>query len=158
MIPLDDAARARYARCFGCGTENPIGLGLGGFTATGTGVRGTFTPRVEFAGFDDTLHGGVIATALDEASAWAALATHGVLVFTAKLEIRYRREARVGSSFTVSGTVEDRRGRRLIIDASLADDDGEVASSSGLFIVAEGHTVELGAQENSTTTTSPIAT
>ena len=153
--------RERYAHCFGCGPRNPIGLQLTSFEAVTEGVRATFVPRPEYAGFDDTLHGGVVATALDEASAWAALHTHGVLVFTAKLDIRYRSEARVDSRFTVIGRVTERRGRRLLIDATIANaetEDRPVASSSGLFVVAEEHTAALADQENSTTTTRPSAT
>lgn len=132
-----DRLRERYARCFGCGPENPIGLALQGFRRDGETVSASFRPRPEYAGFDDTLHGGVIATALDEASAWAALEVHEVLVFTARLDIRYRRPARASSDYRVAGTVTERRGRRLLIDARLDDSDGSVATSSGLFVVAD---------------------
>lgn len=134
---MRDRLRDRYARCFGCGPDNPIGLHLGDFHRRGDGVSTAFRPRPDHAGFDDTLHGGVIATALDEASAWAALEVHGVLVFTAKLEVRYRRPAPSTAEYRVSGTVIERRSRRLLIDAALSDDRGVVASSSGLFVVAE---------------------
>lgn len=132
-----------------------MGLQLTGFRSVGESVIADFRPRPEYAGFEDTLHGGVIATALDEGSAWAALLTHGVLVFTAKLEIRYRRPARTNVAYEVSGTITQRRGRRLLIDASLTDHDGPIASSSGLFIVADDHTSELEDPPNTATFTDP---
>jgi acyl-coenzyme A thioesterase PaaI-like protein len=166
--------RLEYPRCFGCGSENPIGLALTDFRALDDGVRATFRPRPEFAGFDDTLHGGIVATALDEASAWAGWHQHGVLVFTAKLEIRYRRQARSDVAFDLAGRVVERRGKRLMIEAEMSDPDGAVASSAGLFLVATEHMVrsrpadgsqagsdarpESPAQENSTTTDSPSVT
>lgn len=149
------ALRDRYAHCFGCGPSNPVGLQLTGFRSVGGSVVADFRPRAEYAGFDDTLHGGVIATALDEGSAWAALLTYGLLVFTARLDIRYRRQARTGVSYEVAGTITERRGRRLLIDAAISDDDGVVASSSGLFIVADEYTEELTDRTDSTASRGP---
>jgi acyl-coenzyme A thioesterase PaaI-like protein len=156
--------RLGYPLCFGCGSENPIGLSLSDFRDAEDGVGATFRPRREYAGFDDTLHGGIVATALDEASAWAAWHRHGVLVFTAKLEIRYRRPAGSDIEFDLRGRVSERRGRRLVIEAEMRDGDGVVASSTGLFLVAEEHMDRLtpdgdvSVQEKSTTTNSPRAT
>lgn len=134
------AMRARYDRCFGCGAGNPIGLHLDGFVVEGDEVSATFDPRPEYEGFASTLHGGVIATALDEASAWSAMLTEGVLVFTARLEIRYRSPAPADARYTVRGVVRERRGRRLMVDARMEGADTTVATSSGLFVVADEHT------------------
>jgi acyl-coenzyme A thioesterase PaaI-like protein len=148
-VDLDvvDDLRDRYRRCFGCGRENPIGLGLDGFAVTdidGTSwVTSSFTPRPDYAGFADTLHGGVVATALDEASAWAAMVTEGVLVFTARLDIRYRRAASTATTLHMRGRVVERRGRRLTIEAAMVDAGRIAAESEGLFVVAEEHTAAL---------------
>ena len=128
--------RARYDQCFGCGEANPIGLHLDGFAIDGQAVTAVFEPRPEYAGFVDTLHGGIVATALDEASAWAAMITEGVLVYTAKLDIKYRRQANLGDVFQLTGTVVGRRGRRLTINAKSSGNGQTVAESEGLFVVA----------------------
>ena len=137
--------RARYDQCFGCGAANPIGLHLDGFAIDGEAVTAVFEPRPEYAGFVDTLHGGIVATALDEASAWAAMITEGVLVYTAKLDIRYRSVAAASHRFSMWGSVMERRGRRLTIQARMTDIDTVVAESTGLFIVADEHTASLEA-------------
>jgi acyl-coenzyme A thioesterase PaaI-like protein len=140
MSPSDvDIAtlRAAYSRCFGCGLDNLHGLQLEGFTVDGAGVTAPFNPRSEFAGFEGVLHGGVIATALDEESAWSAMLTEVVFVYTAKLDIRYRTQADIGSEFVLRGTVIERRSRRLAIDATLSAAGRIVAESAGLFVVAE---------------------
>jgi len=129
--------RSAYDRCFGCGAENPVGLHLDGFTATPDGMEAPFTPGSDFNGFHGVVHGGVIATALDEISAWSAIASQGVFVFTAKLDISYRREARIGDTFVLTGTVTQRRGRKLFIDATMTSGSTITAQSSGLFIVAD---------------------
>lgn len=132
--------RARYDRCFGCGADNPIGLHLVDFAVNGDEVSATFDPRREYEGFASTLHGGIVATALDEASAWSVMLTEGVLVFTARLEIRYRAPAPADVRYTVHGVVRERRGRRLMVDARMEGPNTTVATSSGLFVVAGEHT------------------
>ena len=131
------ALRAAYSRCFGCGLENALGLQLDGFAIDESGVNAPFRPKAEFAGFEGILHGGIVATALDEASAWSAMLTEGVFVYTAKLDIRFKRRADLDNDFLLSAAVVERRGRRLTIDAALSGDDRTVAESTGLFIVAE---------------------
>lgn len=139
-----DALRTRYDRCFGCGDANPVGLHLDGFRQEGGTIVAPFVPRAEYAGFAGTLHGGIVATALDEISGWSAIYTHHVLVFTATLTIRYRKPADADASFTMKGTVLERRGRRLKIAGELLHEGAIVAESEGLFIVAEDLTDELG--------------
>ncbi|MEN8238501.1 MAG: PaaI family thioesterase [Actinomycetota bacterium] len=140
-IPLSDERiphlRSLYDRCFGCGSQNPIGLHLDDFTETPDGVTALFTPGSNFNGFHGVVHGGVIATALDEISAWSAIVTEGVFVFTAKLDIRYRAEAKVGSTLSLTGSVTERRGKRLLIDAVMKSGEAVAAQSSGLFVVAD---------------------
>ncbi|GMQ93742.1 MAG: hypothetical protein BMS9Abin12_1222 [Acidimicrobiia bacterium] len=138
-----EALRARYDRCFGCGEGNPFGLHLDDFRQEGETVTAPFTPRPEFAGFAGTLHGGIVATALDEISAWSAMYSHQVLVFTATLAIRYRKTADADVSFTMRGTVLERRGRRLKIASEMLHEGTIVAQSDGLFIVAQDLTDEL---------------
>lgn len=140
-IPISDERveqlRSTYDRCFGCGAQNPIGLHLGTFEETSDGIQAIFTPGSDFNGFHGVVHGGVVATALDEISAWSAVVSAGVFVFTAKLDIRYRSEAKVGDTFLLTGTVTEQRGRRLLIDAVMMSGDRVTAQSSGLFVVAD---------------------
>jgi acyl-coenzyme A thioesterase PaaI-like protein len=56
--------------CFVCGESNPAGLNLR-FETDGRVVRARFTPRVEHVGFKQVVHGGIIATVLDEIMVWA---------------------------------------------------------------------------------------
>ena len=60
----------RTRSCFVCGVGNPLGLNLA-FQSTGTTVTAVFRPRAEHVGFKRVVHGGLIATVLDEAMVWA---------------------------------------------------------------------------------------
>ncbi|KAA3637435.1 MAG: PaaI family thioesterase [Armatimonadetes bacterium] len=129
--------RREYATCFGCGSDNEIGIQLDGFTVEGSLVTAPFVPRPQFAGFAGILHGGVLATVLDEISAWSAMLTEGVFVFTATLDIRYQKKATVDEVFTLTGRVIERRGKRLSIEGKVLSGTSTVARSEGLFVVAK---------------------
>jgi len=140
VIPEDRLASIReaYNQCFGCGTANPIGLGLDGFVRSGSTVRAEFRPRSDFSGFADLLHGGIVAAALDEIMAWTAILIEDTMVMTGTLDLRYRKPAQATSTFDLVGEMVERRGRRLQIAGRLNDDGVLVASASGLFIAVDG--------------------
>lgn len=136
------AIRAEYDHCFGCGTGNPIGLQLDGFSRDGSKVTAAFTPRVDYHGFSDLLHGGIVAAALDEIMAWTAILVAEVMVMTGTLELRYRKPAKVETTFGLEGELLDRRGRRLqlkgrMIDQPRTDHPLVVAEASGLFLAVQ---------------------
>lgn len=138
MVDLDERAaalRERYNDCFGCGLANPIGLHLDDFSATEDGeLTASFSPRPEYRGFSDILHGGILAALLDETMAWTAMLLEGTFVVTARLDLKFRKPAPTGAAYTVRGTVNERSGRRLRIDGSAFADGSLVAEAAGLFI------------------------
>jgi acyl-coenzyme A thioesterase PaaI-like protein len=139
-IPDDrlDEFRARYADCYACGLANPIGLHLDGFhRRSNTEIGATFAPRPEHRGTVGSLHGGVIAAALDETCAWTAVLLADTLAVTATLEIRYRKPAAPDDSLRLIGTLGKSSGRRLRIGARLMRDAEVIAESSGLFLATD---------------------
>ena len=136
------AIRAEYDHCFGCGPGNPIGLQLEGFSRDGSKVTAAFTPRVDYHGFSDLLHGGIVAAALDEIMAWTAILVAEVMVMTGTLELRYRKPAKVETTFGLEGELLDRRGRRLqlkgrMIEQQRTDHPLVVAEAGGLFLAVQ---------------------
>jgi acyl-coenzyme A thioesterase PaaI-like protein len=128
--------KADYEACFACGTGNPIGLQIGGFERTDGFVSARFTPRADYCGFEDVLHGGIIATALDEMLGWTAILLENVMVVTAKLELRYAEPVPVAATYRLTGALEERRGKRLLLRGECHTVPGKlVASASGLFLV-----------------------
>jgi acyl-coenzyme A thioesterase PaaI-like protein len=131
------AVRAEYDHCFGCGERNPIGLRLNGFSRADTRVTALFTPRLDYHGFSDLLHGGIVAAALDEIMAWTAILAAEVMVMTGTLDLRYRKPAKVDATFTLEGELVERRGRRLQLQGRMTDQQIVVAEASGLFLAIE---------------------
>jgi acyl-coenzyme A thioesterase PaaI-like protein len=120
--------------CFGCGNRNPIGLHLQ-FAPDGDGVSAALVPAPEHQGFQSVVHGGIIATVLDEAMAWAT--THaGFWAVTGEMQIRFRRPLNVGDSTTVSARVSDGRMRIVNATAELTRDrdSSSIATASATFV------------------------
>ena len=128
------AIRAEYDHCFGCGENNPIGLHLDSFTRDENQITAMFIPRVDYHGFADLLHGGIVAAALDEVMAWTAILVVEVMVMTGTLDLRYRQPAKVDATFTLKGELLERRGRRLRLQSRMLDQETVVAEASGLFL------------------------
>lgn len=134
---LVDAVRRHYDDgCFACGRDNSIGLHLDDFALSDERVSARFTPRAEYRGAGNTLHGGVAATALDEILVWAGILTEDVLTVTGSLTLRYRRPVHVDEELVVSAAVEERQGRRLQIAGELTVSDQTRVEGSGLYLVA----------------------
>ena len=87
---------SEYQACFGCGARNTVGLQLV-FRQEGEEILTEFTPDVRFQGFPNVVHGGVIATLLDETLSRTST-LGGRWMMTARLDIRYRRPALLGQT------------------------------------------------------------
>ena len=74
--------------CFVCGESNPSGLKLR-FETDGRIVQTRFVPRAEHIGFKQTVHGGLIATLLDEIMVWACAVQTRRFAFCAELNVRF---------------------------------------------------------------------
>lgn len=122
--------------CYGCGDDNPIGLGLV-FTPEPPGVTAEFRPRPEHCGAPGLVHGGVLATALDETMAALGYVLDGAHCVTATLELKYRvpvpLDARPLRIEAWRDTRESRRRQRVHGRLSLPDGVAAV-SASGIFV------------------------
>src|SRR5689334_20543990 len=95
------------AGCLVCGRDNPHGLKLDLYVDPETStVRVEFTPRLQHIGFEGVVHGGVIATVLDEAMVWCATWSGRRFCVCAELTTRFRKEAAVGRKLIVETKIE----------------------------------------------------
>ena len=120
--------------CFVCGVANPIGLKLAFYEDEEGQVIAHFTPREEHQGYPGVLHGGIIATLLDEVA--GRVASHlDLWTTTARLEIRYHQPAPIGQPLTIIGRMTRLRSRALEARGEIRLEDGTVAAeASGLYI------------------------
>lgn len=121
-------------RCFGCGTANPIGLHLEFFHDGMDGVSSVPTIADTYEGPPGYVHGGIIATLLDEAMSKAVRA-HGMVAMTRHMEVDYLRPVPSGAPIRLEGRVTRSEGRKHWTQAKILDAAGEtLALSKGLFI------------------------
>lgn len=121
--------------CFACGIDNPVGLKIR-FDVQGDECTAEFTPNENHVGFSDTVHGGIIYTALDDVTA-NILYQQGRKAHTAKCEIRYRQPARVDEKLMLKGWIETERRRLIILKGEIrrASDDVVVAECESSFML-----------------------
>ena len=121
--------------CFACGKDNPIGLRIE-FHIDGDVCTAEFTPDANHVGWEDTVHGGIIYSALDDVTA-NVLYKKGLKAHTARCEIRYRKAARVGETLQLKGWIEKQKGRLVVLkgEARRKADDAVVADCDARFML-----------------------
>jgi acyl-coenzyme A thioesterase PaaI-like protein len=133
--------------CFVCGIKNPVGLHLK-FYETGPGeVEAQFEPPDHFQGYPDVLHGGITASALDEIVSRAAMTSdHLGFMFTAKLEIRYRKPVPLGQTLTLKGKMLRKKGKLSFAEGQLLLADGSVGAEAEA-ILSDVPDMDLSAEQ-----------
>jgi uncharacterized protein (TIGR00369 family) len=124
------------AGCLVCGRQNPHGLKLSLDVDESTGVVSVqFTPRPEHIGFEGIVHGGVLATVLDEAMVWAATWAGKRFCVAGEMTVRFRRSAGVGTPLRVEAKVESSRARLVQTAGTIVDGSGAaVADATGKYV------------------------
>ena len=131
---LTPLAHAAQNRCFGCGQANPTGLHLEFLLAEDCSVVGLPVIPDTFEGPTGYLHGGIIATLLDETMSKAIRAS-GFTAMTRHMEVDYQRPVPSGAPLRLEGRITRNDGRKHWADARILDGDGAVlAHAKGLFI------------------------
>ena len=103
--------------CFACGTLNPIGLRME-VSFRDNKAFSRLALKREFQGWSDIVHGGVMATILDEIMAHAVLHYVGQAV-TTSLEVTYRAPLHVGEEFEAIGYVAEQKSRAAVAKAEI---------------------------------------
>jgi acyl-coenzyme A thioesterase PaaI-like protein len=130
----EDERVFHHELCFGCGQANPFGLQLELTRRPEGGVGGRFFVKQDHQGPPGHAHGGVIATALDEAM---SLLVHqrGQLALTARLELDLLAPAPVGAYVLLSADVDRVDGRRIEAWAAAEDEAGKaLGKARGTFV------------------------
>ena len=123
--------------CFGCSKRNPLGLHLS-FKMENGEVIAPFTPLAEHQGWPGFMHGGLVATMLDEAMGWATM-SHGIWAVTGKINVRYREPVPLYQPVTLVGIIEKNRGRWILVRAEIRNSEGAVLSEAdAIFMRVSG--------------------
>lgn len=121
--------------CFVCGVQNPQGLKLD-LMSDGQIVECRFQFRNEHCGFRGTVHGGLVATVLDEAMAWVIGVHARKFSYCAELNTRFLAPAAPRVTLRLRAEiVENKRGRLFLTRSQLFDaEDVELATATGKYL------------------------
>ena len=118
--------------CFGCGSENPVGLHLDIKSGQGTAAA-EWTVTENYVGWDDTLHGGILALIADEVMGHVVDLRREKIV-TAHLEMDFLAPIRLGDTLRCEAK-KSSTGRRSVKTEALITVNGETAAkSSGVYV------------------------
>jgi uncharacterized protein (TIGR00369 family) len=125
--------------CFVCGEKNPFGLKLRIRTDAELGEStAEVVFRDDFQGWEGIVHGGLVATVLDEALIYAAGAK-ALTCVTGEITVRFIKPASTGVPYTLKGRFVEDKGRLVLAESVLLDDAGaEVARASGKLFKITG--------------------
>ncbi len=131
---LTPLAHAAQNRCFGCGPANEHGLHLTFLLAADAIVVCNTAVSGVFDGHPGYLHGGIIATLLDETMSKTVRA-RGLTSMTRHLEVDYLRPVPSSKPIRMEGRITRSEGRKHWVEAHILGSDGtRLAHAKGLFV------------------------
>lgn len=122
--------------CFLCGIENPVGLRVPIYNdREDKQVIGLVTVPEHFQGYPGVVHGGIVATLLDEVAGRAILIdTPDDLMVTVKLEVRYRLPTPTCTPLRVVGRITQGGRARARAHGEIRVPDGTVTAEADLLL------------------------
>lgn len=132
--------------CFGCCPDNPEGLKME-FFEEGDDIISYWHPQQHYEGWVGVLHGGVIATLLDEACGWVIFRKMQCSGFTTKLEVKYHKQiSSIEPQITVRAHLQQMRHGLAFIEARIEDAAGDVCASAQAtyFCQSPQKSIEMG--------------
>lgn len=112
--------------CFGCGGANVRGMQLTFEQDDAANkIRGAFRLGPEYQGGVGFIHGGVIATVLDEVMG-KVCRFRGVRAVTAELDVQYLKPVPVDADLLIEGYETEMNGRNLKIAGEIRDNTGQL--------------------------------
>lgn len=135
-MPDLDLVNDRF--CFACGDRNPDGLRIKFEYPESGRCRAVLRLDSRFQGWRDIVHGGIVATILDEGFAHAcgsADSRAGEAAVTAEMTVRFKKPVRIGRIVVLEGRVTGAKGRLVTCASTLSDETGAVlAEATGKLI------------------------
>ena len=94
--------------------ENPVGLHLHIYETAPGEVESTYIAPDQFQGYPGVLHGGITAALIDEIAGRALMGSDPMdprFMFTAKLEVKYRKNVPIGKPLKILGKAGKSKAR-----------------------------------------------
>ena len=120
--------------CFVCGEDNHAGLKTR-FFVEGDLVKAELHPQQHHWGYENVVHGGIVAAILDECMAWAAARAMTRMCVTAELNVRYIKSAPTDRPLIAETRVIKAHRMMTTTEGALRDAEGtEYARATAKFM------------------------
>lgn len=132
--------------CFGCSPDNPIGIHME-FYENRDEIISFWHPQTQYQGWVDTMHGGILATIIDETAGWVVFRKLQTSGMTTKLELKYRKPVMTTEpQITVRGHIVEQRRNLVTINVSIENSKGEtcVEGRATYFAFDKAKAAEMG--------------
>jgi acyl-coenzyme A thioesterase PaaI-like protein len=134
--------------CFICGLQNRVGLHLHIYETAPGVVEALYTAPEHFQGYPGVLHGGIVGALIDEISGRAHMGSDPAaprFMYTAKLEVKYRRNVPIGHALRVVGKAGRSRGKSAEAWGGIymADTGELLAEGTTLMIDVPAHALDV---------------
>jgi uncharacterized protein (TIGR00369 family) len=121
-------------RCFACGPDNPAGLHMEFFVGEDGSIFAFPVISGAFDGYPGNVHGGMIATMLDEVMS-KSVRQAGYLAMTRHIEVDYVRPVPSSARLRIEGRITGDEGRKHWTQGRIRDEEGKIlARAKGLFV------------------------
>jgi uncharacterized protein (TIGR00369 family) len=130
-----------YDNCFVCGGQHPRGLQLRYYTCGGGVAHVEFTPEDTLTGYEEVVHGGVVAAVLDELLGWSIGLETDQLFLTGELTVRYLRPVLSNRTYLCDAQPTEDKRRYWTAQGAMKDEEGTV------YARAEGKYFPMGKEE-----------
>ncbi len=125
--------------CFICGLENPHGLKLKFYQTAPGEVLVEYTVPEHFQSYPGVVHGGIVASMLDEAAGrvYTKDPVEGEprFMYTARLDVRYRKNVPIGQPLRVVGRAGKDKGRVATATSAIYSADGQLLAEAEALLV-----------------------
>ena len=132
--------------CFGCSPDNPIGIHME-FYENRDEIISFWHPQTQYQGWVDTMHGGILATIIDETAGWVVFRKLQTSGMTTKLELKYRKPVMTTEpQITVRRHIVEQRRNLVTIDVRIENSKGEtcVEGRATYFAFDKAKAAEMG--------------
>jgi acyl-coenzyme A thioesterase PaaI-like protein len=123
--------------CFVCGVDNPFGLQLKFYETAPGQVETWVTLPEHYQGYPGIVHGGIVAAMLDETAGRAHMGDEDSprFMFTARLDVRYRKNVPTGQPIRIVGQAGARKNRSAAATSAIYDQAGNLLAEADAVLV-----------------------
>jgi uncharacterized protein (TIGR00369 family) len=121
--------------CFVCGVSNPFGLHLRFYDTAPGEVTADITIPEQYQGYPGVVHGGIVAAMLDEVAGRTIMSNPPRFMFTARLDIRYRKNVPIGKPLRMVGNLLKSRSRMVTAKSVIYNQEGTLLAEAEALLM-----------------------